>query len=251
MYTIGMNWKKKARNLPVKIDIVLKIYCWDSSLKFLGELKAIFLPLLSAERVVFNVFQMTYVGPWRPKKKKIKTMGEEAKKWGVPQADARISLKSLLANFSWKIIPVFIWKWMAWVQFNFYLMNLQVVANHISISNSPGEFSKVTRPSNPKGCGGCPKVTAGREIVCHFSQSHAMVTKILDFIHKHLNYKIPKSFFDFPDRFFRNLAETDKKLGIFAIENHKIDIFSIFYNKVLKFYFKYELQFLWGFFWGI
>ena len=104
MYTIGMNWKKKARNLPVKIDIVLKIYCWDSSLKFLGELKAIFLPLLSAERVVFNVFQMTYVGPWRPKKKKLKNMGEEAKKWGVPQADARISLKSLLANFSWKTI---------------------------------------------------------------------------------------------------------------------------------------------------
>ena len=96
--------KKKARNLPVKIDIVLKIYCWDSSLKFLGELKAIFLPLLSAERVVFNVFQMTYVGPWRPKKKKLKNMGEEAKKWGVPQADARISLKSLLANFSWKTI---------------------------------------------------------------------------------------------------------------------------------------------------
>ena len=37
-------------------------------------------------------------------KKKLKNMGEEAKKWGVPQADARISLKSLLANFSWKTI---------------------------------------------------------------------------------------------------------------------------------------------------
>ena len=31
--------------------------------------------------------------------------------------------------------------------------------------------------------GGCPKVTAGREIVCHFFQSHAMVTKNLGFIH--------------------------------------------------------------------
>ena len=49
-------------------------------MKFLGELKAIFLPLLSAERVVFNVFQMTYVGPRRPKKKKLKNMGEEVKK---------------------------------------------------------------------------------------------------------------------------------------------------------------------------
>ena len=35
---------------------------------------------------------------------------------------------------------------------------------------------------NPKGCGG-PKVPTGQEIVCHFSQGHAMVTKIIDFIH--------------------------------------------------------------------
>ena len=28
----------------------------------------------------------------------------------------------------------------------------------------------------------------GQEIACHFSQDHAMVTKILDFIHKHLKY---------------------------------------------------------------
>ena len=40
---------------------------------------------------------------------------------------------------------------------------------------------------NPKGGGGGPKVPAGQEIACHFSQDHAMVTKILDFIHKHLN----------------------------------------------------------------
>ena len=30
------------------------------------------------------------------------------------------------------------------------------------------------------------KVPTGQEIVCHFSQDHARVTKILDFIHKHL-----------------------------------------------------------------
>ena len=36
---------------------------------------------------------------------------------------------------------------------------------------------------NPKGCRGGPKVPSGFSIGCHFSQNHAMVTKILDFIH--------------------------------------------------------------------
>ena len=40
---------------------------------------------------------------------------------------------------------------------------------------------------NPKRCGGGSKWPTGQEIACHFSQDHAMVTKILDFIHKHLN----------------------------------------------------------------
>ena len=40
---------------------------------------------------------------------------------------------------------------------------------------------------NPKGGRGGSKVTAGQEVVCHFSQGHAMVTKHLDFIHKHAN----------------------------------------------------------------
>ena len=40
---------------------------------------------------------------------------------------------------------------------------------------------------NPKGGGGGPKVPAGQEIACHFSKDHAMVTKILDFIHNHPN----------------------------------------------------------------
>ena len=42
------------------------------------------------------------------------------------------------------------------------------------------------QPLNPKVGGGGPKVPAGQEIVCHFSQDHTMVTKILDFIHKHV-----------------------------------------------------------------
>ena len=50
-----------------------------------------------------------------------------------------------------------------------------------------------------------------------------MVTKFLDFIHKHPNLKVVKSFFHVT--FFRNLAKTDTKLGIFGIENHKIDFF--------------------------
>ena len=58
----------------------------------------------------------------------------------------------------------------------------------------------------------------GQENVC----SH--VTKNLDFINKYTNQKVVK----YLDRFFRNLAETDKKLGFFEIKNHKIDFFSIF-----------------------
>ena len=38
---------------------------------------------------------------------------------------------------------------------------------------------------NPKGGGGGPKWPYGFSIGCHFSQDHAMVTKILDFIHIH------------------------------------------------------------------
>ena len=56
-----------------------------------------------------------------------------------------------------------------------------------------------------------------------------MVTKILDFIHKHLNYKVLKSFFDYPDRFFRNLAETDEKLQFFWSKNREIDFFFTFF----------------------
>ena len=37
-----------------------------------------------------------------------------------------------------------------------------------------------------KDAGG-PKVPSGQEIVCHFPQDHAMVTKNLDFIHKYPN----------------------------------------------------------------
>ena len=40
---------------------------------------------------------------------------------------------------------------------------------------------------NPDGGGGGPKVPGGFSIGCHFSQDDAMVTKIGDFIHKHLN----------------------------------------------------------------
>ena len=87
------------------------------------------------------------------------------------------------------------------------------------------EFDSVVLIVNPKGGGGGLKVPAGQEIACHFSQDHTVVTKILDFIHKHPNQKVVKSFFHYLDRFFRNLAETNQKLGFFGIENHKIDFF--------------------------
>ena len=73
-----------------------------------------------------------------------------------------------------------------------------------------------------------PLQCTGQEIAFHFSQDHAMVTKILDFIHKDLNYKVLKSFFDYPDRFFRNLVETDEKLQFFRSKNRGINFFSIF-----------------------
>ena len=38
-----------------------------------------------------------------------------------------------------------------------------------------------------KEAGGGSKCPIGQEIGSHFSQDHAMVTKILDFIHKHPN----------------------------------------------------------------
>ena len=52
----------------------------------------------------------------------------------------------------------------------------------------------------------------GQEIACHFSQDHTMVTKFLDFIHKHPNQKLVKFFFYYLDRLFRNSAETDNEL---------------------------------------
>ena len=77
-----------------------------------------------------------------------------------------------------------------------------------------------------KDAGG-PKVPTGQEIACHFSQNHTVVTKNLDFIHKHLNLKVVKSFFHYLNRFFRNLAGTNKKFEFFEIENHKIDFFQL------------------------
>ena len=63
-----------------------------------------------------------------------------------------------------------------------------------------------------------------------------MVTKILDFIHKHLNYKVLKTFFDYPDRFFKNLTETDEKLQIFWCKNREIYFFfNFFITKVSYF----------------
>ena len=45
---------------------------------------------------------------------------------------------------------------------------------------------KNINPKRPGGGGGL-RQPIGQEIACHFSQDHAMVTKILDFIHKHPN----------------------------------------------------------------
>ena len=81
---------------------------------------------------------------------------------------------------------------------------------------------------NPEGCGGGSKCPYGFLIGCHFSQDHAMITKILDFINKHPKLKVVKSFSYHLYRFFRNLAETDEKLQFFSNENCEINFFSIF-----------------------
>ena len=47
--------------------------------------------------------------------------------------------------------------------------------------------------------GGWSKCPYGFSIGCHFSQDHAMVTKILDFINKHPKLKVVKSFSGFSE----------------------------------------------------
>ena len=63
-----------------------------------------------------------------------------------------------------------------------------------------------------KAAGGGRIQPIGQEITCHFSQDHTMVTKLLDFIHKHPKYKVVKSFFYYFDRISRNSAKTDQRL---------------------------------------
>ena len=98
---------------------------------------------------------------------------------------------------------------------------------------------------------GGSKCPYGFLIGCHFSQDHATVTKILDFINKHSKLMVVKPFFYYLYGFFRNLAETDEKLQFFCSEKHKIDFFQFFCNKSLLFCFKSQSQFSWGFFWCI
>ena len=64
---------------------------------------------------------------------------------------------------------------------------------------------------NPKRHGGGWNPPIGQEMVCHFLQDYTMVTKFLDFIHKHPNYKVVKSFFYYLGRFSRNSAETEPR----------------------------------------
>ena len=65
-------------------------------------------------------------------------------------------------------------------------MGIKLIQSMNRISHTildPLQFTLLTL----KEAGVGPKVPAGQEIACHFSQDHAMVTKILDFIHKHPN----------------------------------------------------------------
>ena len=81
---------------------------------------------------------------------------------------------------------------------------------------------------NPKRHGG-GNLPIDQDIACHFSQDHTLVTKFLEFILKHPNYKVVKSFFYYLGRFFRNSAETEPRLWFFGIKNHKIIFFFNFF----------------------
>ena len=80
-----------------------------------------------------------------------------------------------------------------------------------------------------KEAGGVQKGPYGFSIGCHFSQDHAMITKILGFINKHPKLKVVKSFSYHLYRFFRNLAETGEKLQFFWSENREINFFFNFF----------------------
>ena len=47
-------------------------------------------------------------------------------------------------------------------------------------------------PKRPEVGGVGRILPIGQEIACHFSLDHTMVTKFLDFIHKHPKYKVVK-----------------------------------------------------------
>ena len=71
---------------------------------------------------------------------------------------------------------------------NFDAKSTDVAPIFAYLGNRREISSRLLSDINPKGCrGGGPKVPSGQKIVCHFSQGHAMVTTILDFIHKHPN----------------------------------------------------------------
>ena len=56
----------------------------------------------------------------------------------------------------------------------------------VRINASDKDCTKKNPILTLKEAGGGPKRPTGQETVCHFSHGHAMVTKILDFIHKHV-----------------------------------------------------------------
>ena len=80
--------------------------------------------------------------------------------------------------------------------------------------------------------GGGQILPVGQEITCHFSQDNTMVTKFLDFIHKHLKYKVV--IFYYFDRFSRNSAETEPR-SFLGSKITKSNFFQLFHNKILFF----------------
>ena len=76
-----------------------------------------------------------------------------------------------------------------------------------------------------------------QDISCHFSQNHVMVTKILDFSHKHSNQKFVKSFFLISCQVFQKFSQDWQQVTNFSDQKSRTQLFffKFFKTKVSDF----------------
>ena len=87
-----------------------------------------------------------------------------------------------------------------------------------------------------KEAGGGGRGVQNDPLVREMSVISHMVTKILDFIHKDLNYKVLKSFFDYPWQVFQKFSRVRWKITIFLEQKLQNRLyFNFFITKVSYF----------------